>query len=198
MRDTIEIRTGRAGFGLFIGCGFGVGFLSPVYLGSIPLLGPALQSVARNISVADTQILGGLGQKVSGIARSISLPKGLQTGAGCGVALGYGVGVGMMLKPQAIDDLAYRMKSSFPKGLHQFLSRQSHVHSMDAHDEQARPESDSALNADLPRTSDGLKSADVQRLERQMKALESKLDRAIEDIEDLKDTMHGSHKALRK
>jgi len=103
-----------------------------------------------------------------------------------------------MLKPQAIDALAYRMKSSFPKGVHQFLSRQSQVYSMDAHDEQARPESDRALYADLPRASDGLKSADVQRLESQMKALDSKLDRAIKDIEDLKDTMHGDHKASRK
>lgn len=192
MRDILEIRTGRAGFGLFVGCGFGVGFLSPVYLGSIPLLGPALQSVTRNISVADTQMFGGLGQKVGGMARSIRLPKGLQTGAGCGVALGYGVGVGMMLKPQAIDSMASRIRSSLPKGLHQLLSGQSHVNGMDALDRHARPESDTALDAALPRASDGVGTADVLRLESEMKALDSKLDRAIKDIEELKRLISSS------
>lgn len=96
-----EIQTGRLGFGVWVGCGAGVGFLSPMYLGSIPGLGPIFSSISQNISRADIGIAGGVGHKLRSALGSLKLPGGMSVGSGCGVAIGYGIGVGMMLKPDA-------------------------------------------------------------------------------------------------
>jgi hypothetical protein len=96
-----EIQTGRLGFGVWVGCGAGVGFLSPMYLGSIPGLGPIFSSISQNIARADMGIAGGIGHRVRAALGSLTLPGGMSVGSGCGVAIGYGIGVGMMLKPGA-------------------------------------------------------------------------------------------------
>lgn len=94
-----EVQTGRAGFGVWIGCGVGLGYLSPIYLGSIPGIGQIFSSVSQNIARADTGIAGGFGHRVASRLGSLKLPGGLAVGSGCGCALGYGFGIGVMVKP---------------------------------------------------------------------------------------------------
>lgn len=94
-----EVQTGRAGFGVWIGCGVGLGYLSPIYLGSIPGIGQIFSSVSQNIARADVGIAGGFGHRVASRLGSLKLPGGLALGSGCGCALGYGFGIGLMVKP---------------------------------------------------------------------------------------------------
>jgi hypothetical protein len=94
----LEPRVGAAGAGLFVGCGAGVGWLVPVSLHGIPLLGAAAAGVATSLARADAAANG----------------FGLSTG--CGVALGYGWGAGVFLKPGAAETLGAALRARLPQG----------------------------------------------------------------------------------
>lgn len=94
-----EVQTGRLGFGVWVGCGVGAGYLSPMYLGSLPVIGQILSSIGQNISRADHGIAGGIGHRIGSSLSALKLPGGMSVGSGCGVGIGYGIGVGLMLKP---------------------------------------------------------------------------------------------------
>lgn len=81
----------------------GIGFLTPVFLNGLPVIGEVLAGISSGVRAADAQ-LGGLGQKAGRFAGQMKLPGNVSIGMGCGVALGYGWGAGVMLKhkPEAL------------------------------------------------------------------------------------------------
>jgi hypothetical protein len=112
----LEFRAGSAGMGLFAGCGAGVGILTPVSLHSIPVIGQIAGSVATSLRQLDSTF-GNFGWRITSTLNSKAKPLGLRAGTGCGVALGYGWGVGFMLKPTALASLSEAIKSKIPPSI---------------------------------------------------------------------------------
>jgi hypothetical protein len=108
----LEPRVGAAGAGLFVGCGAGAGWLVPVSLHGIPLLGAAAAGVATSLARADAA-LGGVAAR---FGRRSAAASGFGLGTGCGVALGYGWGAGVFLKPGALDKLGAALRARLPQG----------------------------------------------------------------------------------
>ena len=81
--DGMEFRVGGTGAGLLVGCGAGLGFLTPLQLHSIPVLGQLASGLGQGLGSADAA-LGGLGGALRRRARGLGV-KGLDLGAGCGV-----------------------------------------------------------------------------------------------------------------
>lgn len=82
----MEFRVGGTGAGLFSGCGAGFGFLTPLQLHSIPVLGQLAAGLSSGLASADAA-LGGLGSTLRRRARGAGV-RGLGLGAGCGVMVG--------------------------------------------------------------------------------------------------------------
>jgi hypothetical protein len=114
--NPFEFRAGSAGFGLFVGCGAGVGVLTPVSLHSIPVIGQIAGSVAASLRQLDSTF-GGIGWRITSALNSRANPLGLRAGTGCGVAIGYGWGAGVMLKPTALASLSELLKSKIPPSI---------------------------------------------------------------------------------
>jgi hypothetical protein len=100
----------------FIGLIAGVGILTPVSLHSIPVIGQIAGSVATSLRQFDATF-GGLGWRITSALNTKANPIGLRAGTGCGVALGYGWGVGVMLKPNALESVTEILKSKIPPSL---------------------------------------------------------------------------------
>lgn len=83
----------------------GVGYLTPMSLHAIPVLGQIASSLQTSLRQADAA-LGGVGSQ---LARGVGSMKsfipglaGVTTGAGCGVAVGYGWGVGLFVSESSM------------------------------------------------------------------------------------------------
>ncbi|KAL4457404.1 hypothetical protein ABPG75_012269 [Micractinium tetrahymenae] len=100
----VELRVGSTGAGLFVGCGAGVGIVTPIALHSIPLLGQLASSLSASLGSLN-HASGGLFSAARGRLRGLGA-RGLDMGFGCGVMLGYGYGAGVYLKPTALQSLA--------------------------------------------------------------------------------------------
>lgn len=105
MPSPIEPRFGTTGTGLYIGCGAGVGFLTPISLHSVPVVGQIASSMSQSL------------YKLEGLIRFLQPLRmvlrrgGMDAGVGCGVALGYGWGAGLFLTPSAGQTLTAKMTS---------------------------------------------------------------------------------------
>lgn len=100
----VELRVGSTGAGLFVGCGAGVGIITPIALHSIPLLGQLASSLSSSLGSLN-HASGGLFSAARGRVRGLGV-RGLDMGFGCGIVLGYGYGAGLYLKPTALQSLA--------------------------------------------------------------------------------------------
>ena len=69
----------------------GIGYLTPVSLYGIPVLGQVVSSINESIH----RIRSSLSDFRNTI--SVPLPAGMKAGVGCGIALGYGYGAGVMV-----------------------------------------------------------------------------------------------------
>ena len=94
---------GASGAGVFVGCGAGVGLVTPVSLHSIPLLGPLASSLSSSLGQLNSAA-GGVGSAARSRVRGLGV-RGLDLGAGCGAMLGYGYGAGLFLAPGALQSL---------------------------------------------------------------------------------------------
>jgi len=103
MKSPVEVRIGSTGAGLFIGCGAGIGLVTPVALHSIPVLGQMAASLSASMASLDAST-GGLGRAARGRVRGLGI-RGLDAGFGCGVMLGYGWGAGVFATPTALQSL---------------------------------------------------------------------------------------------
>jgi len=106
-----------------------VGYLSPVNIHAIPVVGELVGSILQNVSRAD-QGLGGMGHRVTSLLGSVQFPGGVRAGVGCGVAIGYGWGIGVMLKPSATaltSGLVDRVKSLLPAHIEHDNTRVSEI-----------------------------------------------------------------------
>lgn len=100
----VELRVGSTGAGLFVGCGAGVGIVTPIALHSVPLLGQLASSLSSSLGSLN-HASGGLFSAARGRLRGLGV-RGLDMGFGCGIVLGYGYGAGLYLKPTALQSLA--------------------------------------------------------------------------------------------
>lgn len=91
----------------------GIGYLSPVNIYAVPVVGQMVGSILQNISRAD-QGLGGIGHRVTSLLGSVQFPGGVRAGVGCGVGIGYGWGIGVMLKPSASSRIVDTVRSLLP------------------------------------------------------------------------------------
>lgn len=99
----LELRVGSTGAGLFVGCGAGVGIVTPVALHSIPLLGQLASSLSSSLGSLN-HASGGLFSAARSRVRGLGV-RGLDIGFGCGIMLGYGYGAGAYMKPTALQSV---------------------------------------------------------------------------------------------
>ena len=99
----MELRVGGTGAGLFVGCGAGVGLVTPMSLYGVPVVGQVVSSLAQSLGSFDAA-LGGVGRDATSRVRALSSGR-LNAGFGCGVVQGYGYGAGFMLRPDAAQFL---------------------------------------------------------------------------------------------
>jgi hypothetical protein len=104
LKAGMEFRVGGTGAGLFVGCGAGFGFITPLQLHSIPVMGQLASSISSSLGSIDA-LLGGLGSGARRHTRTLGV-KGLDVGFGCGAMIGYGYGAGLMLTPDALQAVA--------------------------------------------------------------------------------------------
>jgi hypothetical protein len=106
----VELRVGGTGAGVFVGCGAGIGIVTPVSLHSIPVLGQLASSLAASLGSLNAAT-GGLATAARGRVRGLGV-RGLDLGFGCGVMLGYGWGAGLMLSPTAQQSVAHGLRDA--------------------------------------------------------------------------------------
>ena len=82
-------------------------------LHSIPAVGQIAGSIATSLRQLDSTF-GGISWRISSALNSKAKPLGLRAGTGCGVAIGFGWGAGLMLKPTALTSLTEVIKKKMP------------------------------------------------------------------------------------
>ena len=105
----VEFRLGSTGAGVFVGCGAGVGMLTPINLHAVPVLGQLMASLSTS--------LGGLNHATGGLAtaarsRVRGLGVRLDLGFGCGIMAGYGYGAGLFVAPTALQHLSASLQAA--------------------------------------------------------------------------------------
>ncbi|PRW56292.1 Dynamin-like 120 kDa isoform 1 [Chlorella sorokiniana] len=106
----VELRVGSTGAGLFVGCGAGIGIVTPLSLHAVPVLGQLAASLSTSLSTLNSAT-GGVTSAARRHVRALGVP-GLDIGFGCGIMLGYGWGAGLMLKPSALSSLTATLQSA--------------------------------------------------------------------------------------
>ncbi|EFN58932.1 hypothetical protein CHLNCDRAFT_50475 [Chlorella variabilis] len=109
-RSPVELRMGSTGAGLFVGCGVGVGIVTPVALHSIPVLGQLSASLSASLGSLNAAT-GGFAGAARGRLRGLGV-RHLDAGFGCGMMLGYGWGAGIMLSPTAQQSIGQGLQAA--------------------------------------------------------------------------------------
>jgi hypothetical protein len=109
-RSPVELRVGSTGVGVFVGCGAGLGIVTPIALQSIPVLGQLAASLSSSLGSLNAAT-GGVATAVRGRVRRLGV-RNLDAGLGCGVMLGYGWGAGLFLSPTAQQSAAQSVQSA--------------------------------------------------------------------------------------
>ena len=99
----------------------GVGFLAPVPLHGMPVVGQLAASLRLGVSRLDAALGGAVSKARRGLA--FKGAAGVTAGVGCGVALGYGWGAGVMLKPTALQSLGAALNKAVPPSVAAAASR---------------------------------------------------------------------------
>lgn len=106
----VELRVGSTGVGVFVGCGAGLGIVTPIALQSIPVVGQLAASLSSSLGSLNAAT-GGVATAVRGRVRRLGV-RNLDAGLGCGVMLGYGWGAGLFLSPTAQQSAAQSVQSA--------------------------------------------------------------------------------------
>lgn len=146
----------------------GAGFLSPVSLHAVPVLG----QVAASISASISRVRAALGNVGRGV--NVPLPAGMKVGMGCGIAIGYGYGAGVMINESAMTSLLEALKRRVPQELRQKSSKLAK--------ERGSPENLSGwIPSEVESTTPAWQNPDVHALEAKV----AKIDRSISHLEEV-------------
>ena len=102
-RPPLDLRFGASGAGAFLGCGVGVGWVTPLSLAGIPVVGELAGSLASSLGSMDAAA-GGAGRRLRSAVQRLGV-RGLDGGIGCGAMVGYGYGAGLFLAPHVLTSL---------------------------------------------------------------------------------------------
>ena len=100
----MELRLGSTGAGVYVGCGAGVGLITPINLHAVPVLGQLLASLSSSLGGLN-HATGGLATAARSRVRGLGV-RNLDLGFGCGVMAGYGYGAGLFVTPTALQHLS--------------------------------------------------------------------------------------------
>lgn len=155
----------------------GLGFLTPFYLGNIPVIGPICSSVSTSLARADAS-LGGIGHKLATLSNRGSrfAPGGMSFGYGCGIFLGYGFGAGVMIKGNSLQSLGDRLKALVPANL-QSLSVRNHYDQKILDGDNSQKASQLGQNEQTPSLQER-----VQRLENKIQCMEVELSKLRKSV----------------
>ena len=133
----VELRLGSTGAGVYVGCGVGVGLITPINLRAVPVLGQLIASLSSSLGGLN-HATGGLATAVRSRVRGLGV-RNLDLGFGCGLQVGYGYGAGLFVTPTALQHLSaslqaagQRLTARLPQPLQSALKQQQQQHNPSA------------------------------------------------------------------